>query len=167
MGNEIYHDYKGLEMTMVIITLGAMRFGMELYDEVSQYREPESSILLESLGVSSYKRMVTSGKPEIFQYLKKPDESITGRDILIAEDILHTGHTMADTVLPHILQYKPNSLAIATLLLKKNSAEVEVPGKIYKGFEIEKEDYVVGELLDKEGYHRGMRGIWKVVFERD
>lgn len=150
---------------MVMILLGAAPFASALNRELAKYREPMNTIFSQAMGVSSYDKTKSNGKPTISQPFKEPVKNIKGKDVLIAEDIIHTGHTLADTVLPYVWSFEPKSVAVAALLIKDNSAEVGVPGTIYEGLHIGPKDYVVGEGLDMEGKHRGISGIWRVVFE--
>lgn len=159
---EAAHDLHGDKLTIAIILLGAISYGARLHHEMSRYFEPYLSIGLDAMGVSSYDFLQSNGQPRVTQPFKKPEKSITGRNILVAEDIIHTGHTLADTVLPYIWSYDPLSVSIATMTIKDGAAEVEVPGKIYSALHVNKDDYVIGEFLDAGGDHRGLKGIWKI-----
>lgn len=166
MAKEIATDYQDQDLTMAIVLLGAISFGGRLFEAVSQYREPRSSVSLEALGVASYDTAESNGEPRITQPFKNAEKNIRGANVLIAEDIIHTGLTMVNTVLPHVWSFAPKSVAIATLLEVDGAARVIVPGKKYVGFHLDKKDYVTGEGLDMEGLHRGGKGIYKVIFSR-
>ncbi len=112
------------------------------------------------LRVSSYQGTESSGKVQSVLGLKT---KITGRHVILVEDIVDTGRTL-DFLLTHFKSLHPASITVVTLLSKpskllpeyKKSALVE-----YAGFEIPG-TFVVGRGLDYEGYLRNLSAIYQV-----
>jgi hypoxanthine phosphoribosyltransferase len=86
------------------------------------------------------------------------NEDIEGRDIIIIEDIIDTGHTLAKIV-PSIQALGPKSVAIATLLFKPKALKVDLRID-YTGIEIPNE-FIVGYGLDYNGLGRNLREIFR------
>jgi hypoxanthine phosphoribosyltransferase len=103
------------------------------------------------MSVSSYgSETVSSGRVRI---LKDLDESIQGRNVIIIEDIIDSGRTLA--YLKELLGTRaPENLSICTLLDKPSRREIEVPVE-YVGFEIP-DKFVVGYGLDFDQYYRNL-----------
>lgn len=97
---------------------------------------------------ASYGSSTTPGEVLI---KKDVDLSLRGRDVLLVEDIVDTGHTLA-TVLAMLRLRRPRSLKLCTLLDKPDRREVEVPID-YIGFSIENR-FVVGYGLDYDEKYR-------------
>lgn len=106
---------------------------------------------LDFMSVSSYgSETVSSGRVRI---LKDLDESIQGKDVLIVEDIIDSGNTLA--YLKDLLMARsPRSLAICTLLDKPERRVTNVDVK-YVGFVIP-DEFVVGYGLDYDQYYRNL-----------
>ena len=88
------------------------------------------------------------------------NEDITGRDIIIVEDIVDTGKTM-ERMLDTLGTRNPNSLHICTLLLKPE--KLKIPLNIeYAAMEIPN-DFIVGYGLDYDQEGRNLRDIYTLV----
>jgi hypoxanthine phosphoribosyltransferase len=79
--------------------------------------------------------------------------SIAGRDVLVVEDIVDTGRTLA-SVLELLRARHPHSLEVSVLLDKAERREVEIPIR-YRGFSIP-DRYVFGYGLDIDDYFRNL-----------
>ena len=88
------------------------------------------------------------------------DKRLTGRHVVIIEDIVDTGKTMYE-LLPTLQNYQPESVQIVTLLTKPDALKFEVK-PAYIGFEIE-DKFVVGYGLDYNGHGRNLNGIYQKV----
>ena len=108
--------------------------------------------------VSSYgNAMVSSRQVRIIQDL---ETDIKGRDVLIVEDIIDTGHTLSQVV--NILKTRmPKSLTICTLLNKPSRREVDVPID-WTGFDIP-DEFVIGYGIDYAQQGRNLPHIGVVV----
>lgn len=86
---------------------------------------------------------------------------ITGRNVVIVEDIIDTGNTLA-YLINKIKIHGPASVKVASLLLKPAALEVSIEELAYIGFEIENE-FVVGYGLDYKELGRNLNSIYRLV----
>ena len=91
---------------------------------------------------------VTSGAPEL---RTGPTAPVAGRDVVVVEDIVDTGHTL-DRLRQTLLAERPRSLSTVTLLDKPTRRQVAVPVDLV-GFEVGPA-FVVGYGLDLDERHR-------------
>ena len=145
LANEISNDYRGSTPIFVCILKGAYPFLADLTRCVAVEHE------VDFMAVSSYDGGTQStGVVKIEKDLKA---NITDRDIIIVEDIIDTGLTIAYLI--DLLQTRnPRSIRVAALLDKKAARKKEVPMH-YVGFEIPKE-FVIGFGLDYDEKYRNL-----------
>lgn len=148
LGAEISRDYAGESLLMVGILRGAVVFFSELVKNV------DLDVRFDFMVVSSYgSGSVTSGEVKIGKDLSQP---IEGKNVLIVEDIIDTGHTLKN--LKRLLETRnPKSIKIASLLDKPSRREVEIEGD-YIGFKVPNE-FVVGYGLDYDEKYRNLPDI--------
>lgn len=148
LGAEISRDYAGERLLMVGILRGAVVFFSELVKNV------DLDVRFDFMVVSSYgSGSVTSGEVKIGKDLSQP---IEGKNVLIVEDIIDTGHTLKN--LKRLLETRnPKSIKIASLLDKPSRREVEMEGD-YIGFKVPNE-FVVGYGLDYDEKYRNLPDI--------
>tara|TARA_R110001583_G_scaffold93998_1_gene237305 strand:- start:16880 stop:17389 length:510 start_codon:yes stop_codon:yes gene_type:complete len=116
-------------------------------------------VVLDFMATSSYGSGTdSSGDVKI---LKELDEEIHGRDVLIVEDIIDTGHTLTK-IKKMLLIRDPKSFAICTLLTKPSRREVDVQVD-WVGFSIE-DKFVVGYGIDYAQFYRNLPYIGFVSF---
>jgi len=145
LGAEISRDYEGRDLLMVAVLKGSVVF---LADLMRCVTIPHS---IDFMATSSYGLATeTSG---VVRILKDLDIPITGRNVLIVEDIVDTGYTL-DYLRRLLLEREPASLRIVTLLDKRGRREVDVPLD-YVGFEIPNA-FVVGYGLDFAELYRNL-----------
>jgi len=138
LGQQISADYTGQNLLLLCILKGGVLFLSDLMRQISIPHE------IDFLAVSSYGRE-SRESTGVVRILKDLDEPIAGRSVLIVEDIVDTGHTLA--YITNILQARqPASLKICTLLDKKERRQVEIPVD-YTGFVIP-DKFVFGYGLD-------------------
>ena len=143
LGAQITKDYEGKKLVLICVLKGSFMFTADLSRTIDQ------TLRIEFLGVRSYGEGTDStGVVQITQDLTRP---IEGEDILLVEDIVDTGLTIA-----HLLELlgtrKPASLKVCALLHKPARTRVEVPID-YLGFTIE-DKFVVGYGLDYNEQYR-------------
>ncbi|MFO0755942.1 MAG: hypoxanthine phosphoribosyltransferase [Byssovorax sp.] len=145
LGAQIAADYKDRRLVLVCVLKGSFVFTSDLC------RAIDGNLRIEFLGVRSYgEGTSTSGVVQITQDLSKP---IEGDDILIVEDIVDTGLTIAHLL--ELLQTRhPASIKVCALLHKPARTKVEVPIH-YLGFTIE-DRFVVGYGLDWAERYRNL-----------
>ncbi len=149
LGEIISKDYAGKVPVFIGVLNGAFLFLSDLIKNVSIECE------VDFFKLSSYgDEKISSGKVKL---LKELNCDITGRDIIIVEDIVDSGLSMKyieDLIFPH----KPASMRVATLLIKPKSLRYDV--KIdYIGFQIES-NFVIGYGLDYAQKYRNLRSIY-------
>ena len=145
LGAQITRDYKDRRLVLVGVLKGSFVFLSDLM------RAIDLTLRVEFLGVRSYgEGTTTSGVVQITQDLSRP---IEGEDILLVEDIVDTGLTIA-----HLLDLfrtrHPASVKVCALLHKPARTRVEVPID-YLGFTIE-DRFVVGYGLDWAERYRNL-----------
>lgn len=150
-------NYHGQPIVLVGILKGAFVF---LADLARYLEERKVDFTIDFLAISSYgDRTETSGEVKI---LKDLDEDITGKQVIIVEDIIDTGLSLA-YIISVLDARKPASIAVAVLLDKPERRLVEVP-VAYRGFKIP-DEFVVGYGLDLAGKYRGLRDVR--IYERE
>ncbi len=146
-------DYDGKNPVFVCILNGAFVFCADLV----RYLTFQPDILFAKY--SSYEGMDTTGK--VVEKLGV-DADLTGRDVVIVEDIIDTGITMRH-VLPIFEAKGVASVKIATLLMKPDKLKTELKVD-YCAMEIPNE-FIVGYGLDYDGLGRNYKDIYTVVEE--
>lgn len=145
MGAQISKDYEGESVYLLCILKGGVFFTTELAKHITV------PVTLDFMSVSSYGGGTTSSG--IVRIVKDLDTPIEGKNVLIAEDIIDTGRTLA-YLMEHLWQRKPKSLKLCTLLDKpdRRVSDVKVD---YTGFEIP-DEFVVGYGLDYDQKYRNL-----------
>ena len=144
LGTEISAVYRGREPVLVLVLHGAFIFAADLTRALSTAHR------VESLELASYAGRESSGQVRV---VKDLGCDIAGRDVLIVEDIVDTGRTMA-AALELLESRSPRSIEVVTLLDKPSHRIMEVSPR-WIGFEIE-DTFVVGYGLDLDGRFRGL-----------
>lgn len=138
LGAEISRDYAGRKLAMVCVLKGSFIFTADLVRAVEGV-----PLRVEFLGVRSYgEGTQTTGVVQITHDL---GQSVEGEDVLIVEDIVDTGLTIAH-LLDLMRTRRPASVKVCALLHKPARCRIEVPID-YLGFTIE-DRFVVGYGLD-------------------
>ncbi len=145
LGAEISADYDGKDVVVLCILKGAVHFFSDLTRALTCQME------MDFMSISSYgNSRKTSG---VVRIVKDIDVDITGRHVLIIEDIMDSGLTL--NYLTMLLQSRePASIRIACLLDKPERRECAISPD-YVGFIIPNE-FVVGYGLDFDGFYRNV-----------
>ena len=159
LGGQLSRDYASTELTLVSVLKGSLPFMADLM------RAIEVPVQIDLMEVSSYggTSTETSG---LVRILKDLSSSISGRDVLIVEDIIDTGLTL-NYLLRYLRGKNPRSLRICALLDKPARRLVEIPID-YVGFTIP-DQFVVGYGLDYGEFYRNLPFIGVLrpeVYER-
>ncbi|MCI2046126.1 MAG: hypoxanthine phosphoribosyltransferase [Faecalibacterium sp.] len=146
LGAEISKDYAGKDLLMVSILKGAVVFMADLMREVTI---PAS---IDFMVVSSYggANTTTTGLVKI---IKDLDADLSGKDVLIVEDIMDTGVTLSHLV-PMLQMRNPESVRICAVLDKPSRRKVELQPD-YVGFQVP-DEFVVGYGLDYDEKYRNL-----------
>jgi hypoxanthine phosphoribosyltransferase len=152
MAAQINNDFAGHVPIFIGVLNGAFIFLSDLIREISVDCE------VDFLKLSSYgDAKISSGQVRM---LKDLNCQITGRDIVVVEDIVDSGLSI-DFVKKLISRENPNSLRYASLLLKKGLPKIDFAID-YVGFEIPS-DFVIGYGLDYQQKVRNLKSIYRLV----
>src|SRR5437667_3299359 len=142
---KISADYKSRELTVIAVLNGSLIFMADLL------RRIPLPLKLDCLSVASYHGKTETSGEVIFKQIALPD--VMDRHILILDDILDSGHTLA-AIRDKLETAKPRSIRICVLLSKKKRRARHVDAD-YVGFEIE-DEFVVGYGLDFMEQYRNL-----------
>ena len=145
LGEQISRDYAGQEIVVICVLKGASIFFADLCRAISVHMK------MDFMAISSYgDAQKTSG---IVKITKDADTSITGKHVLVVEDIMDSGYTLK--YLCKILNDRqPASVKVACLLDKPSRREVDITPD-YCCFTVPNE-FVVGFGLDYKGLYRNL-----------
>jgi hypoxanthine phosphoribosyltransferase len=141
-------DYEGKDPLLVGVLKGAV---MVMADLTRALHQP---VEVDWMAVSSYGSGTKSSG--VVRIMKDLDRDITGRHVLIIEDIVDSGLTLS-WLIANLSSRGPASVEVCTLLRKPDAAKVEVDLR-YVGFDIENE-FVVGYGLDYAERYRNLRVV--------
>jgi hypoxanthine phosphoribosyltransferase len=148
MGETITWDYRGERPLLIGVLRGAVIVLGDLMRNIDLPCE------IDFMDISSYGTGTSSSG--VVRILKDLEEDITGRHVLIVEDIIDTGLTLS-YLLRSLQARKPASLEICALLTKPSRRRVKLDVK-YLGFEVP-DEFVVGYGLDYAGAYRNLPDI--------
>lgn len=152
MAREIERDYAGDTPLLVGVLKGAV---MVVSDLARELRIP---VHMDWMAVSSYGSGTSSSG--VVRILKDLDRDISGRRVLIVEDIIDSGLTLS-WLRANLISRGPASVEICTLLRKPARLKSDVPVR-YVGFDVP-DEFVVGYGLDYDEQYRHLRDV--VVLE--
>ena len=142
---QVSSDYRDRELTVIAVLHGSLMFVADLL------RRIPLPLKLDCVSVASYHGKAQSSSDVVFKEVTVPD--IAGRDVLILDDILDSGHTLA-AIREKLETAKPRSIRVCVLLSKKKQRARQVNAD-YVGFEIE-DEFVVGYGLDFRERYRNL-----------
>jgi len=145
MAAQISNDYRDRELTVIAVLHGSLMFVADLL------RRIPLPLKLDCLSVASYHGKARSSGNVVSKEITAPDAA--DRDVLILDDILDSGHTLA-TIRETLETAKPHSIRVCVLLSKKKQRAREVHTD-YVGFEID-DEFVVGYGLDFRERYRNL-----------
>ncbi len=153
LGQEISALYADLDQPLVIVVVlkGAAVFAADLLRSLSIPAE------LEFVRASSYGAGTSSSGRVRFAHLV--EGPLTGRDILLVEDIVDSGRTIT-VIVRELQRHHPASLRLAALLDRPARRELEVQID-FTGFRIP-DRFVIGYGLDYAGLYRELPGIYSL-----
>ncbi len=148
---QIEKDLKGEKPLFIGILNGSFRFLNDLFKNLTMECE------VEFVKLKSYESTESTG--EITELIGLRD-SLEGRTVVIVEDIIDTGLTMANVV-NDILNMKPKEVKVATMFLKPDVyTGALVPD--YLGMEVPPE-FIIGYGLDIDGLGRNLNSVYKKI----
>lgn len=150
---QMSEDFKDDRPLFICVLNGAFPFAADLF------RDLDIDAEITFIRLKSYEGTSTSGKVKEIAGLT---EDIAGRRVVVVEDIIDTGNTMAKLI-KDLEARNPKSISIASLLYKPESVRQDVKPD-YVGFTIPSA-FIIGFGLDLDGLGRNLRDIW-VLSER-
>lgn len=152
LGSTLTRDYAGRSPVIVSVLKGSFVFAADLVRHVAL------DVRLEFLGVRSYGSGTEStGAVQIIQDLAHP---IEGEDVLVVEDIVDTGLTIA-YILSLLRARKARSVKVCALLDKPSRRKVEVTAD-YVGFTVG-DHFLVGYGLDCAEQYRNLPALCELL----
>jgi len=145
LGAAISQDYREKELLLVNVLKGGVIF---LADLIRQITIP---VVIDFMAISSYGP--STEEFGIVRLVKDLEESVSGKDVLVVEDIIDTGLTLT-YLLRNLESRDPGSLRVCTLMDKSVRRIVDIP-IYYKGFDVP-DVFVVGYGLDYEQKYRNL-----------
>lgn len=149
LGAQISRDYEGKNLLLVSILKGAVVFMADLMRAVT------IPCSIDFMVVSSYGGANTESTG-LVKIVKDLDADLSGRDVLIVEDILDSGITLSNLV-PMLKMRNPNSVRICAILDKPTRRKADIHPD-YEGFQVP-DEFVVGYGLDYDEKYRNLRYV--------
>ena len=157
LAKQLDKDYEGKKPLFICILKGSIMFFTDLIRALS------IDCSMDFMSLSSYRNETTSGEVKM---IKDLDDPIVGKDVIIVEDIIDSGNTLA--YLKRLLYSRnPNSVKIITMLDKPERRTADIQPD-YTGFVIE-DEFVVGYGLDYAQNYRHYPDIYilsRSVYEK-
>jgi hypoxanthine phosphoribosyltransferase len=148
LGRQISEDYKDSEIVVIGILKGASVFLADLI------RKIDCPLIMDFMQVSSYyNSTVSSGNVQIRKDL---DYDISGKDVLIVEDIIDSGVTM-QCLKRELFARNPKSIKVCAAFDKPSRRKVEFTAD-YIGIEVP-DEFIVGYGLDYAGKYRNLPDV--------
>ena len=148
---DITRDMEGKDPLFLPVLNGAFMFAADLLREITIPCE------VSFIKLASYQGMHSSGSVREVIGLAS---DITGRHVVIVEDIIDTGLSMAHMI-ETLEKHNPASISVCSLLVKPEALRVKVPID-YCCLEIPN-DYIVGYGLDYDGFGRNTKNIYTIT----
>ena len=151
LAEKINEDLKGQDVLFFGVLNGVFLFAADIFRQINL--ECQVSFIK----LASYDGTSSTGK---IKELIGWNEDITGKTVVVLEDIVDTGATL-ERVIGELKLRKAADVKICTLLFKPEAYTKDIPVD-YIGFEIPN-NFVVGYGLDYDGYGRNLRAIYKLT----
>jgi hypoxanthine phosphoribosyltransferase len=148
LSRDIERDYDGRDLLLVGVLKGAVMVMADLARALQRHVE------MDWMAISSYGSGTTSSG--VVRILKDLDTDISGRHVLVVEDIIDTGLTLS-WLIANLRSRGPESVDICTLLRKPDAVQMSVDVR-YVGFDIPNE-FVVGYGLDYDERYRNLGSV--------
>ena len=152
ISSAISTDHNGENVLLIGVLKGSFVFMADIIRHLS------INAAIDFVQVSSYGHSKTSSGNCIFQ--KNLSTNITGREVVIIEDIVDSGNTL-HKLLQQLYQEKPKSLKVCSLINKRSRRTRNIHVH-YSGFEID-DKFIVGYGLDYNEKYRSLPGIYELI----
>jgi hypoxanthine phosphoribosyltransferase len=155
VAGEISSDYAGKDVVLIGVLKGSFIFMADLARQIT------TPLTVDFIGAASYHDQTSPG--ETISITKEISLDISGKDVLIVEDIIDTGRTLS-FLLNHLKQYDPASIKICTHIIKNERREIAIPID-YCCHTVEK-GFLVGYGLDLNEKYRNLPEIYHIHFNQ-
>jgi hypoxanthine phosphoribosyltransferase len=153
LANQIHKDYAGKRPVMLCVLKGATPFYQHLLDALQDLRQ---GFYTEFLRASSYEGATTTGTVAVGGGVEYAN--LTGKDVIIVEDIVDTGTTLSQLIPVLKEKSQPRSIETISLLSKRLDEPAKYVAR-YVGFSIPNH-FIVGYGLDYNELYRDTKDIW-------
>jgi hypoxanthine phosphoribosyltransferase len=154
LARQIDADYRDKPLSLVVVLKGAVIFAADLMRQIA------IPFSIDFIAAASYGAATRSSGAVALRGVDGLD--LAGRHVLVVEDILDTGRTIA-AILDRLRSYGSASLALCALLRKPAAAALDLPvGHV--GFDIA-DDFVVGYGMDYAERYRNLRDIHRLILD--
>lgn len=150
LGADISREFASRDLVVAGILKGALMFTCDLI------RHIDLPLKLDFISITKFKK---EGRSTGIRIIKDLDFDVSGRDVLIVEDIVDTGFT-TNYLIRNLKSRNPASLTVCALLDRRSIRIIDVPVE-YRGFTVG-EDYVVGYGMDYREEYRDLPFIAKL-----
>ncbi len=154
IAGQISSDYAGGKVKLLCVLKGGVFFACELAKLITV------PVTIDFMQISSYGSGTMSSKKAVIR--KEPDDVLEGQNVIVVEDIVDTGYTLA-ALKEYLESKKPESVKTCVLLDKPDRREADVCAD-YRGFEIPNV-FVVGFGLDYDGQYRNLPYVGALDFD--
>lgn len=150
LAEKITRDYKGKNLLFVVVLKGAFVFAADLI------RMLEVPVEIDFVGIESYIGKESTGRVRVTKDLIS---DVTGKDLLVIEDIVDTGITL-DFLLKHLGAKGPRSIKVCTLIEKRERRQIAMEAD-YAGI-VCSNGFLVGYGLDLDEQFRELDALYEV-----
>ena len=151
LGAQITEDFKGEELIVVGVIKGSVYFFSDLT------RAIDLPIKIDMIGFGNIPD--TTSKTGVVKITKDIDVDISGKHVLVVEDVIRTGLTTA-YLIQNLESKQPKDITLATMLLNPDRLLMTIPVKYY-GFEIS-DSWLLGYGLDSKEIGRNLPYIAQI-----
>lgn len=151
VAEHINNDYEGRQPLFLVVLNGAFMFASDLMKEISLNCE------ISFVKLASYQGTMSTGRVHEVIGI---NNDISGRDIIIVEDIVESGKTMVQ-MMDSLAARNPASVKICTLFFKPSKLTVDL--KVDYPAMVIPDDFIVGYGLDYDQLGRNLRDIYTIV----
>ena len=146
LGEKLNEQYENEELYLICVLKGSVMFMVDLAKHLKM------PVKMEFIRLSSYGSAFTSSGKVNAVDISLPD--LNGKNVLVIEDIIDTGHTAKFLVDFINLNFHAKTMRFCSLLDKKNKRQVDIDPDYY-AFEVD-DKFLVGYGLDYDGYFRNI-----------
>lgn len=157
LAQQISQDYKNKDLLLVGLLKGCTIFMSHLLVQLTLEK-----VEIDFMTVSSYKHGTKSSD---FKFVQDLDSRVKDRDILIVEDIVDTGKTLAFTI-EHLKTLGARSIELAVFVNKTSNLTADYIPTIgtpkYVAFEYHDKPFIIGFGFDYNGYYRNLPEVYQM-----